>query len=51
MSKQEIHDYLNELDVCKVCILRFVNGRCEDIAKSFEGVGQTGVETLNQPTN
>lgn len=43
MSKQEIRDFLSELDVCKVCILRFMNGRCEDIAKLFDEVSHIGV--------
>lgn len=41
MSKQEIFDYLKELDLCKACLLRYLDGRCneyEDLDKSFRNV-------------
>lgn len=41
MTDQNICDYLNELDVCKICILRYLNGRCNeylDVDKSLEDV-------------
>lgn len=30
MSKQEIYDFLRSMDVCRVCVLRYMNGRCTD---------------------
>lgn len=30
MSKQDIYDYLYDLDLCKICILRYLYGRCTD---------------------
>lgn len=38
MSKQEIYDYLKELDLCDICILRYLMARCfgvEDIDQTF----------------
>lgn len=30
MNDQNIYDYLKDLDICKVCILRYLNGRCNE---------------------
>lgn len=41
MSKQGIYDFLHSLDVCKICILRYLNGRCTDyldVDKSLQEV-------------
>lgn len=41
MTKQEIYDYLREINCCKVCCLRYFNGRADDyvdVEKSFASV-------------
>lgn len=41
MSQQGIYDFLQSLNVCKICILRYLNGRCTeylDVNKSLHEV-------------
>lgn len=43
MSKQEIYDFLNGIDVCDMCILRYLSTRCdefENVDRAFENVSE-----------
>lgn len=49
MSKQQIYDFLNEFDLCSVCILRYLNGRCiefENVEKAYQDVSKCLVGTI-----
>lgn len=43
MSKQEIYDFLKEIDLCDTCILRYLSTRCDE----FENIEQAFANVNN----